>query len=78
MPLHSLSDSEAREPRREKEDSRDSIWRRPIGAAIVRLMREKQSIEVIGAIDTDPAKAGRDLGEVLGAAGCALGSACIG
>ncbi len=39
----------------------------PIGAAIVRLMREKQSIEVIGAIDTDPAKAGRDLGEVLGA-----------
>jgi 2,4-diaminopentanoate dehydrogenase len=39
----------------------------PIGAAIARLMREKQSIEVIGAIDTDPAKAGRDLGEVVGA-----------
>jgi len=39
----------------------------PIGAALVRLMREKQSIEVIGAIDTDPAKAGRDLGEVVGA-----------
>ena len=39
----------------------------PIGAAIVRLMREKHSIEVIGAIDTDPAKAGRDLGEVVGA-----------
>src|SRR5690242_19385590 len=31
-------------------------------------MREKQAIEVIGAIDTDPAKAGRDLGEVVGAA----------
>lgn len=30
-------------------------------------MREKQSIEVIGAIDTDPEKAGRDLGEVVGA-----------
>src|SRR5437879_1735978 len=30
-------------------------------------MREKQAIEVIGAIDTDPAKAGRDLGEVAGA-----------
>src|SRR5579863_7556885 len=30
-------------------------------------MREKQAIEVIGAIDTDPAKAGRDLGEVVGA-----------
>src|SRR5205807_8698802 len=30
-------------------------------------MREKQAIEVIGAIDTDPAKAGRELGEVAGA-----------
>src|SRR6201982_2430971 len=39
----------------------------PIGASLVRLMREKQAIEVIGAIDTDPAKAGRDLGEVTGA-----------
>jgi hypothetical protein len=39
----------------------------PIGASVVRLMREKQAIEVIGAIDTDPAKAGRDLGEVVGA-----------
>jgi len=39
----------------------------PIGASLVRLMREKEAIEVIGAIDTDPAKAGRDLGEVVGA-----------
>src|SRR5438309_3817232 len=39
----------------------------PVGASLVRLMREKQAIEVIGAIDTDPAKAGRDLGEVAGA-----------
>ena len=39
----------------------------PIGAAIVRLMREKQSLEIIGAIDKDPAKAGKDLGEVVGA-----------
>ena len=39
----------------------------PIGAAIVRLMREKNSIEIVGAIDSDPAKAGRDLGEVVGA-----------
>src|SRR5215469_17893183 len=30
-------------------------------------MREKQAIEIIGAIDLDPAKAGRDLGEVVGA-----------
>jgi 2,4-diaminopentanoate dehydrogenase len=40
----------------------------PIGASLVRLMREKEAIEIIGAIDTDPAKAGRDLGEVAGAA----------
>ena len=39
----------------------------PIGASLVRLMREKEGIEVIGAIDSDPAKAGRDLGEVAGA-----------
>jgi 2,4-diaminopentanoate dehydrogenase len=39
----------------------------PIGASIARLMREKQAIEIIGAIDTDPAKVGRDLGEVVGA-----------
>ena len=38
----------------------------PIGAAIVRLMREKSSIEIIGAIDSDPAKAGRDLGDEVG------------
>ena len=37
----------------------------PIGAAIVRLMREKSSIEIIGAIDSDPAKAGRDLGDAV-------------
>lgn len=39
----------------------------PIGASIARLMREKQAIGIIGAIDTDPAKVGRDLGEVAGA-----------
>ncbi len=38
-----------------------------IGASIVRLMREKQAIQIVGAIDTDPAKAGRDLGELAGA-----------
>jgi hypothetical protein len=40
----------------------------PIGAAIVRLMRQKSSIEIIGAIDSDPSKAGRDLGDVVGGA----------
>ncbi len=39
----------------------------PIGASIAKLMREKQAIDICGAIDTDPAKAGRDLGEVIGA-----------
>ncbi len=39
----------------------------PIGASIVRLMRQKHSLEIVGAVDSDPAKAGRDLGEVAGA-----------
>jgi hypothetical protein len=38
----------------------------PIGASIVRLMRQKAALEIVGAIDRDPAKAGRDLGEVVG------------
>jgi 2,4-diaminopentanoate dehydrogenase len=40
----------------------------PIGASIVRLLRQKSSIEIAGAIDKDTEKAGRDLGEVVGAA----------
>jgi len=40
----------------------------PIGASIARLMREKQAIEIVGAIDNDPEKVGRDLGEIAGAA----------
>ena len=39
----------------------------PIGASIAKLMREKDTIDIVGAIDTDPAKVGRDLGEVVGA-----------
>jgi 4-hydroxy-tetrahydrodipicolinate reductase len=39
----------------------------PIGASIVKLLREKETIEIVGAIDNDPAKIGRDLGEVVGA-----------
>jgi 4-hydroxy-tetrahydrodipicolinate reductase len=39
----------------------------PIGASIARLMRQKAMIEMVGAIDKDPAKVGRDLGEVVGA-----------
>jgi 2,4-diaminopentanoate dehydrogenase len=39
----------------------------PIGASIVRLMRQKSSLEIVAAIDNDPAKIGRDLGEIVGA-----------
>jgi hypothetical protein len=39
----------------------------PIGASIVRLMRQKHSLEIVGAVDKDPAKAGHDLGEVISA-----------
>jgi hypothetical protein len=39
----------------------------PIGASIVKLLREKESVDIVGAIDTDPGKVGRDLGEVVGA-----------
>jgi len=36
----------------------------PIGASIVKLLRQKESVDIVGAIDSDPAKIGRDLGEV--------------
>ncbi|HXX14787.1 MAG TPA: hypothetical protein VEJ47_07770 [Candidatus Eremiobacteraceae bacterium] len=39
----------------------------PIGASIVKLLREKESVELVGAIDSDPAKIGKDLAEVVGA-----------
>ena len=39
----------------------------PIGASIVKLLREKESIDIVGAIDSDPAKIGKDLAEVVGA-----------
>jgi 4-hydroxy-tetrahydrodipicolinate reductase len=38
----------------------------PIGAAIVRQAATRPGLKVVGAIDIDPAKAGRDLGEVVG------------
>lgn len=47
----------------------------PIGASIVRLMRQKTSLEIVGAIDKDPAKVGRDLGEIVGASGSPWGIA---
>lgn len=38
-----------------------------IGAAIVRLMLEKNGLEIVGAVDADPSKVGKDLGQVAGA-----------
>jgi 4-hydroxy-tetrahydrodipicolinate reductase len=40
----------------------------PIGLGIARLALARPGIEVVGAIDVDPQKVGRDLGELLGGA----------
>jgi hypothetical protein len=39
----------------------------PIGASILKLLREKETVDIVGAIDSDPAKIGKDLAEVVGA-----------
>lgn len=36
----------------------------PIGAAVVRQVAARKGFRIVGAVDIDPAKAGRDLGEV--------------
>ncbi|MGE3706375.1 MAG: dihydrodipicolinate reductase, partial [Vicinamibacterales bacterium] len=38
----------------------------PIGAAVARQVAERPGFRIVGGIDIDPAKAGRDLGEVAG------------
>ena len=38
----------------------------PIGAAIVRQIATRPGFKIVGAIDIDPAKVGRDLGDVVG------------
>jgi len=38
----------------------------PIGAGVVRQVAQRKGLRIVGAADIDPAKAGRDLGEVAG------------
>ena len=38
----------------------------PIGIAVVRQVAAREGFRIVGGIDIDPAKAGRDLGEVAG------------
>ena len=38
----------------------------PIGAAVVRQISERQGLRIVGAVDIDPIKVGKDLGEVAG------------
>jgi len=38
----------------------------PIGAATARLVDERENLELVGAVDIDPAKIGKDAGELIG------------
>lgn len=38
----------------------------PIGSAAAKLITERDSLELVGAVDIDPAKVGKDLGELIG------------
>ena len=38
----------------------------PIGAGVVRQVAERKGLTIVGGVDVDPAKSGRDLGDVVG------------
>ena len=38
----------------------------PIGCAVTRLLVQKSGWQIVAAVDADPAKQGRDLGEIVG------------
>ncbi len=48
----------------------------PIGSAVARHVAERPELQLVGAVDIDPGKAGRDAGEVMGL-GRALGFAVV-
>jgi 4-hydroxy-tetrahydrodipicolinate reductase len=37
----------------------------PIGCATARLIAERDKLDLVGAVDIDPAKAGKDVSEVI-------------
>lgn len=39
----------------------------PIGSTVTRLVLERSNLDLVGAVDIDPAKAGKDLGQVVNA-----------
>jgi hypothetical protein len=38
----------------------------PIGSAVARHVTERPGLELVGGIDIDPSKVGRDVGDVVG------------
>lgn len=38
----------------------------PIGSGIARVIAERQDFQIVGAVDIDPSKAGKDMGQVIG------------
>jgi 4-hydroxy-tetrahydrodipicolinate reductase len=38
----------------------------PIGSAVAKLVVERENLELVGGVDVDPAKVGKDVGEVIG------------
>ena len=51
----------------EKKDIRVFVWGLgAMGSGMARMIWEKKSVKLVGALDINPAKAGRDAGEVIG------------
>ncbi len=44
----------------------------PIGAGVVRQVASRKGFKIVGAVDIDPAKIGKDLGDA-----CGLAASCV-